>query len=88
MVMGVVFIMEGVVTLMLRFMMQVAMFDSRRKLLKDELQKETAKQPQIFGAMSVGKDLRDQVQDGGAEEQASTKGKQPLKTNRVRGALV
>jgi hypothetical protein len=42
MVMGVVFIMEGVVTLMLRFMMQVAMFDSRRKLLKDELQKETA----------------------------------------------
>jgi hypothetical protein len=42
MVMGEVFIMEGVVTMMLRFMMQVAMFDSRRKLLKDELQKESA----------------------------------------------
>lgn len=38
--------------------------------------------------MPIGKDFRDQVQDGGAEEQASTKGKQPLKPNRVRGTLV
>jgi hypothetical protein len=71
--------MNRMIAVMIVTAVQVTVLNSCREFLEHPLHKKTGKQPKIFVGMTVGEDLREQVQDGGAEQKSATKGQQPTK---------